>query len=115
MKSVYTYIWQACSLSRLVSLLSKLIHLIMATPLANTIHPGLGEVVVHPLQHVGTQRALSTLGLLGLLLLTYYTVVVKKRVPLPPGPKGQPVLGMSLLMPQDRPWVQLSEWAKYCI
>ncbi|OCH85716.1 CyP450 monooxygenase [Obba rivulosa] len=34
------------------------------------------------------------------------------RLPYPPGPKGWPVIGNMLDMPQDKPWETYAEWAK---
>ncbi|KAH6919268.1 cytochrome P450 [Coprinopsis sp. MPI-PUGE-AT-0042] len=34
------------------------------------------------------------------------------RLPLPPGPKGLPVIGNLLDIPQDKPWLVYNEWAK---
>ncbi|KAH6915129.1 cytochrome P450 98A3 [Coprinopsis sp. MPI-PUGE-AT-0042] len=34
------------------------------------------------------------------------------RLPFPPGPKGLPILGNALQMPDDRPWLVYRDWAK---
>ena len=36
----------------------------------------------------------------------------RNRVPLPPGPEGRWLLGMTLDMPQGKPWEYLAEWAQ---
>lgn len=35
-----------------------------------------------------------------------------KNLPLPPGPKGYPIIGNLLDMPQDKPWIAYNEWSK---
>ncbi|KAM0420300.1 hypothetical protein ACHAPT_011961 [Fusarium lateritium] len=52
------------------------------------------------------------LGLIALVPLLYYFATAPRRSPLPPGPKGHPIFGMTFRMPQVRPWIQLSEWAR---
>lgn len=32
--------------------------------------------------------------------------------PLPPGPKGHPIFGMTFRSPDERPWLQYEEWAR---
>ena len=34
------------------------------------------------------------------------------RLPLPPGPKGYPLIGNLFDMPADKPWVVYDEWRK---
>ncbi|KAJ7493305.1 cytochrome P450 [Mycena galericulata] len=47
------------------------------------------------------------------LIVTLYYVRPKKNVPpFPPGPKGVPVLGNVVDLPQSQPWVTFSRWAK---
>lgn len=36
----------------------------------------------------------------------------RKRLPYPPGPRGMPVLGNALQIPQTHGWVQFSRWAE---
>lgn len=35
-----------------------------------------------------------------------------KNLPLPPGPKGYPLIGSVFDMPQDRPWMVYDQWFK---
>ncbi|OSX64723.1 hypothetical protein POSPLADRAFT_1135220 [Postia placenta MAD-698-R-SB12] len=35
-----------------------------------------------------------------------------RRFPMPPGPRGFPIIGNALQMPQEREWVKFTEWAK---
>lgn len=35
-----------------------------------------------------------------------------KNLPLPPGPKGWPLIGILFNMPSHKPWVTYNEWAK---
>ena len=73
---------------------------------------------------------LSTIGLLLVGTYPYYKLValffgiilfgqLKKGrngnpngLPLPPGPKGYPVIGNIFDMPVDKPWVVYDEWRK---
>jgi hypothetical protein len=36
----------------------------------------------------------------------------RNRYPLPPGPKGRWLLGMTLDMPKGKPWEYLADWAQ---
>ena len=58
-----------------------------------------------------------------MLAALFFTVMLfrqlKKRrdsnpngLPLPPGPKGYPVIGNLFDMPDDKPWVVYDEWRK---
>ena len=35
-----------------------------------------------------------------------------KNLPLPPGPKGYPLIGNLFDMPKDKPWLVYDEWRK---
>lgn len=35
-----------------------------------------------------------------------------RGLPLPPGPKGYPIIGNLLDLPPDKPWVTFHEWSK---
>lgn len=36
----------------------------------------------------------------------------KRRSPLPPGPRGYPIIGNVLDMPTDRPWLTFTQWGE---
>ncbi|KAH8805193.1 cytochrome P450 [Xylogone sp. PMI_703] len=47
------------------------------------------------------------------LLFVFVLVKLKRRPPLPPGPKGRiPFAGMTFDMPKSHPWFQLAQWAR---
>ncbi|KAJ4152122.1 hypothetical protein NW765_017631 [Fusarium oxysporum] len=72
-----------------------------------------GSVEAVPWQHaIKGQGALSVMLLVVLLLASHYAITQWRRPPYPPGPKGHPLLGMTFLMPKERPWVQYTEWAR---
>ncbi|KAH7097916.1 cytochrome P450 [Auriculariales sp. MPI-PUGE-AT-0066] len=53
-------------------------------------------------------------ALVGVLFIFVLSRTVRKaatRLPLPPGPRGIPVLGNALEMPADYAWLKYSEWA----
>ena len=70
----------------------------------------------------------STIGLLGtypyyMLAPLFFSVMLLRRLkkgrdgnpnglPLPPGPKGYPLIGNIFDMPVDKPWVVYDEWRK---
>ena len=55
----------------------------------------------------------TSLALVGLVtVVVLYTWLKKSRLPLPPGPKGWPILGNALDMPTKRPWEKYHEWSK---
>lgn len=35
-----------------------------------------------------------------------------RKGPLPPGPKGWPIIGNMLDLPKSRPWVQMEKWTR---
>ncbi len=39
-------------------------------------------------------------------------LVSKRHAPLPPGPRGYPLIGNIFDMPTDRPWLTFSSWAE---
>src|SRR6266550_8336487 len=49
---------------------------------------------------------LAVSALMVLRLLFYF----KRRPPLPPGPKGYPLIGNVLDMPTEREWFKFAEW-----
>ena len=51
------------------------------------------------------------LAFLGLLLLRHVWKV-KTSAPLPPGPKGLPLIGNILDIPQSHEWLTYSKWAQ---
>lgn len=57
--------------------------------------------------------AQSLLVSLGICILGVFWWVSRRRLPLPPGPKGRfPFMGMTFDMPKTSPWVTITEWAK---
>jgi len=55
------------------------------------------------------------LSSLALILVTNFLNVAKRnprRLPLPPGPKGYPIIGNIFDAPTDKPWLVYNEWAK---
>lgn len=53
--------------------------------------------------------AVSLLALLAALLISRRS---SSKGPLPPGPKGWPVIGNMLQLPKSRPWVKMEEWTR---
>jgi len=55
------------------------------------------------------------LSSLALILVTNFVNVAKRnprRLPLPPGPKGYPIIGNIFDAPTDKPWLVYNDWAK---
>ena len=52
------------------------------------------------------------LGLLSLLLLVSFIYATRKRLRMPPGPLGVPLLGNKHQMPAVKPWVKFAELNK---
>lgn len=53
------------------------------------------------------------LGLLVLVAFVCYRKAFRQsNLPLPPGPKGEPILGHLRLIPESHPEYQLTEWGK---
>ncbi len=58
---------------------------------------------------------LALLGVVLILLaarLGFYSKGLKSRYPLPPGPKGSPIIGNLRQVPTERPDVQFARWSK---
>ncbi|KAI0736491.1 cytochrome P450 [Fomitopsis betulina] len=47
-----------------------------------------------------------------LAFFAYTYVRDARRLPIPPGPRGLPVLGNALQIPREQSWLQFTEWAK---
>ena len=50
--------------------------------------------------------------LTSLILLKWLKKYLTRSLPLPPGPKGYPVIGNLLDMPSRTPWIKFAEWSK---
>ncbi|KAM0751170.1 cytochrome P450 [Meredithblackwellia eburnea MCA 4105] len=50
-------------------------------------------------------------GAIAILLLARH-LSQRRRLPLPPGPKGHPLVGSAFSLDPGRPWIQISHWAK---
>lgn len=70
------------------------------------------------LQLFGSSSPSGTVAILGLtvaLLLTAYRMLRapgKSKLPLPPGPPSEPILGHYRVVPEDAAFKQYAEWAK---
>jgi len=51
-------------------------------------------------------------GALLLVVLVRWYLFGSRKLPLPPGPKGYPVIGNALDLPKDNDWLTYSEWQK---
>lgn len=56
-----------------------------------------------------------------MLVFSFCTIIVflhtfrrRRAFPLPPGPKGLPILGNALDMPRESPWLTYWQWGKKC-
>jgi hypothetical protein len=52
-------------------------------------------------------------GVVILLAAGFYSQGSKPKFPLPPGPKGTPIIGNLRQVPAERSDVQFAKWAKY--
>jgi hypothetical protein len=52
-------------------------------------------------------------GVVILLAVGFYSQGSKPKFPLPPGPKGTPIIGNLRQVPAERSDVQFAKWAKY--
>lgn len=50
--------------------------------------------------------------LLALALALFLRQSNSRKGPLPPGPKGWPLIGNMLDLPKSRPWVQMEKWTR---
>ena len=72
------------------------------------LHPIFDLVRAHPLHAIAS-------ALLGAWMLKKICITRKHNpngLPLPPGPKGLPIIGNLLEMPTDKPWLVYNEWSK---
>ncbi|PCH38747.1 cytochrome P450 [Wolfiporia cocos MD-104 SS10] len=53
-----------------------------------------------------------TICVLCTLLAAIYAAFKPRRGPLPPGPRGYPIIGNTLQMPREHAWVTFAQWAK---
>jgi hypothetical protein len=72
----------------------------------------LGPYVQNSIPPFCASVLLSGLVLVLVLHLFTRTGLIKKRGPLPPGPRGWPILGNVLQNPQRRHWLKYDEWTK---
>lgn len=49
---------------------------------------------------------------IAILLLQWLKKLSRPGLPLPPGPKGYPIIGNMLDIPKDLPWKTFKEWTK---
>lgn len=59
-----------------------------------------------------TRIALGIGILVVVAMVCYRKAFRRSNLPLPPGPKGEPILGHLRLIPESHPEYQLTEWGK---
>ena len=55
---------------------------------------------------------LCTILLVSYFFLRWIRVAFRPTLPLPPGPKGYPIIGNMLDIPHAMPWKKFQEWSK---
>ncbi len=55
---------------------------------------------------------IATVGVLVFLLGCHRILGGKRRLPLPPGPPGEPLIGHLRVIPAEHPEFQYAQWAK---
>jgi len=57
-------------------------------------------------------RSVESYVCLLVVFLVAWVVSKRKRLPLPPGPKGLPILGNTYDVPRSREWLAYERWAR---